>query len=446
MSTSRPIKVVISTNTWCWTMQMVFDTKSCIECVLSACRNAFHQPPVLRGRTLKGDWGPPTKMLSASGYRIFTLPSTKFGDGSLRDSTITSWPWQNRLLWTLEKKNSTHVWMRHVRHVWSIHATGENMRNLANCRNGPLKLKALVVKNGRISMEKIFTSNPGLGGSFSIVNRTAQESAPKNSSWRHRSQVSDWEVPWWIAILGVSRCNQLFEPDLYPYPISISWKMDATNLGTPTGTWDWGRWMAQGFEGWSWLSHRKFRYGPWHGSFVSHLKISGELYTIKVRFESFQDKLGHLKSRLTKPLGFSRSVSVTVSFYSKSIFFRELLRGWNPMRSAPKPQNWVDYAVPPSQKQLIVIIQSNLRSKKNSSIRTVCGKTGKSLHCQNMALEKKPHPIPLLHHCTIPIPSPSLWRPVPQAHQELIPNGEEALWEPGTPPRSFTGMDSFSYG
>ena len=446
MSTSRPIKVVISTNTWCWTMQMVFDTKSCIECVLSACRNAFHQPPVLRGRTLKGDWGPPTKMLSASGYRIFTLPSTKFGDGSLRDSTITSWPWQNRLLWTLEKKNSTHVWMRHVRHVWSIHATGENMRNLANCRNGPLKLKALVVKNGRIPMEKIFTSNPGLGGSFSIVNRTAQESAPKNSSWRHRSQVSDWEVPWWIAILGVSRCNQLFEPDLYPYPISISWKMDATNLGTPTGTWDWGRWMAQGFEGWSWLSHRKFRYGPWHGSFVSHLKISGELYTIKVRFESFQDKLGHLKSRLTKPLGFSRSVSVTVSFYSKSIFFRELLRGWNPIRSAPKPQNWVDYAVPPSQKQLIVIIQSNLRSKKNSSIRTVCGKTGKSLHCQNMALEKKPHPIPLLHHCTIPIPSPSLWRPVPQAHQELIPNGEEALWEPGTPPRSFTGMDSFSYG
>ena len=70
------------------------------------------------------------------------------------------------------------------------------MRNLANCRNGPLKLKALVVKNGRIPMEKIFTSNPGLGGSFSIVNRTAQESAPKNSSWRHRSQVSDWEVPW----------------------------------------------------------------------------------------------------------------------------------------------------------------------------------------------------------------------------------------------------------
>ena len=389
MSTSRPIKVVISTNTWCWTMQMVFDTKSCIECVLSACRNAFHQPPVLRGRTLKGDWGPPTKMLSASGYRIFTLPSTKFGDGSLRDSTITSWPWQNRLLWTLEKKNSTHVWMRHVRHVWSIHATGENMRNLANCRNGPLKLKALVVKNGRIPMEKIFTSNPGLGGSFSIVNRTAQESAPKNSSWRHRNQVSDWEVPWWIAILGVSRCNQLFEPYLYPYPISISWKMDATNLGTPTGTWDWGRWMAQGFECWSWLSHRKFRYGPWHGSSVSHLKISGELYTIKVRFESFQDKLGHLKSRLTKPLGFSRSVSVTVSLYSKSIFFRELLRGWNPMRSTPKPQNWVDYAVPPSQKQLIVIIQSNLRSKKNSSIRTVCGKTGKSPHCQNMALEKK---------------------------------------------------------
>ena len=398
MSTSRPIKVVISTNTWCWTMQMVFDTKSCIECVLSACRNAFHQPPVLRGRTLKGDWGPPTKMLSASGYRIFTLPSTKFGDGSLRDSTITSWSWQNRLLWTLEKKNSTHVWMRHVRHVWSIHATGENMRNLANCRNGPLKLKALVVKNGRIPMEKIFTSNPGLGGSFSIVNRTAQESAPKNSSWRHRNQVSDWEVPWWIAILGVSRCNQLFEPYLYPYPISISWKMDATNLGTPTGTWDWGRWMAQGFECWSWLSHRKFRYGPWHGSSVSHLKISGELYTIKVRFESFQDKLGHLKSRLTKPLGFSRSVSVTVSLYSKSIFFRELLRGWNPMRSTPKPQNWVDYAVPPSQKQLIVIIQSNLRSKKNSSIRTVCGKTGKSPHCQNMALEKKTHPIPLLHH------------------------------------------------
>ena len=70
------------------------------------------------------------------------------------------------------------------------------MRNLANCRNGPLKLKALVVKNSRIPMEKIFTSNPGLGGSFSIVNRTAQESAPKNSSWRHRSQVSDWEVPW----------------------------------------------------------------------------------------------------------------------------------------------------------------------------------------------------------------------------------------------------------
>lgn len=139
--------------------------------------------------------------------------------------------------------------------------------------------------------------------------------------------------------------------------------MDATNLGTPTGTWDWGRWMAQGFECWSWLSHRKFRYGPWHGSSVSHLKISGELYTIKVRFESFQDKLGHLKSRLTKPLGFSRSVSVTVSLYSKSIFFRELLRGWNPMRSTPKPQNWVDYAVPPSQKQLIVIIQSKKQEK-----------------------------------------------------------------------------------
>lgn len=164
LSTSRPIKVVISTNTWCWAMQMVFDTKSCIEFVLSACRNSFHQPPVLRSRTLKGDWGPPTKMLSASGYRIFTLPSTIFGDGSLRDSTITSWPWQNRLLWTLKKKNSTHVWMRHMRHVWSINATGENMRNVTNCRNGPLKLKALVLKNGRIPMEIFFDIEPRAQG------------------------------------------------------------------------------------------------------------------------------------------------------------------------------------------------------------------------------------------------------------------------------------------
>ena len=125
---------------------------------------------------------------------------------------------------------------------------------------------------------------------------------------------------------------------------------------------------------------------------VTSQDIRRTIYTIKVRFESFQDKLGHLKSRLTKPLRFSRSVSVT------------LLRGWNPMGSAPKPLKigWIMPSLP-SQKQLIVIIQSNLRSHKNSSIRTVCGKTGKSLHCQNMALEKKNSS----HFCTHPrAPSP----------------------------------------
>ena len=72
---------------------------------------------------------------------------------------------------------------------------------------------------------------------------------------------------------ALSRYHQLFGHPILPISISLK-HGDSTTLGTPTGTWDWGRQrMLRVWKAEVRLSFRKFRYRTWLMS-VSQLQIS----------------------------------------------------------------------------------------------------------------------------------------------------------------------------